>query len=75
MHRFAAAGPVAGWPAVQEDGVCMDENMVKFHEKLKELLQYAKNKKNVLEYDEINDFFADLEIDANQMEKIYDYLE
>ena len=53
----------------------MDENMVKFHEKLKELLQYAKNKKNVLEYDEINDFFADLEIDANQMEKIYDYLE
>ena len=53
----------------------MDENMVKFHEKLKELLQYAKNKKNVLEYDEINDFFADLEIDANQMERIYDYLE
>ncbi len=53
----------------------MDENMVKFHEKLKELLQYAKNKKNVLEYEEINDFFADLEIDANQMEKIYDYLE
>ena len=40
-----------------------------------ELLQYAKNKKNVLEYEEINDFFADLEIDANQMEKIYDYLE
>ena len=53
----------------------MDENMVKFHEKLKELLQYAKNKKNVLEYEEINDFFADLEIDANLMEKIYDYLE
>ena len=64
-----------GAAAVQEDRVCMDENMVKFHEKLKELLQYAKNKKNVLEYEEINDFFADLEIDANQMEKIYDYLE
>ena len=34
----------------------MDENMAKFHEKLKELLQYAKSKKNVLEYEEINDF-------------------
>ena len=53
----------------------MDENMVKFHEKLKELLQYAKNRKNMLEYEEINDFFADMELDADQMEKIYDYLE
>ncbi|MDE6873689.1 MAG: RNA polymerase sigma factor RpoD [Lachnospiraceae bacterium] len=53
----------------------MDENMAKFHEKLKELLQYAKSKKNVLEYEEINDFFAELEIGAEQMEKIYDYLE
>ena len=53
----------------------MDENMVKFHDKLKELLQYAKNKKNVLEYEEINDFFADMEITSEQMEKIYDYLE
>lgn len=53
----------------------MDENMAKFHEKLKELLQYSRNKKNVLEYEEINDFFADMEIDPDQMEKIYDYLE
>lgn len=53
----------------------MDENMVKFHEKLKELLQYAKSKKNMLEYEEINDFFAELDIGAEQMEKIYDYLE
>ncbi|MDE7325816.1 MAG: RNA polymerase sigma factor RpoD [Lachnospiraceae bacterium] len=53
----------------------MDENMVKFHEKLKELLQYAKSKKNVLEYEEINDFFAELELGSEQMEKIYDYLE
>lgn len=53
----------------------MDENMAKFHEKLKELLQYAKSKKNVLEYEEINDFFAELELGSEQMEKIYDYLE
>ena len=53
----------------------MDENMAKFHEKLKELLQYAKSKKNVLEYEEINDFFAELELGSEKKEKIYDYLE
>ena len=31
----------------------------KFQQKLKELLAFAKKKKNMLEYQEINDFFAD----------------
>ncbi|MDD5935264.1 MAG: RNA polymerase sigma factor RpoD [Clostridiales bacterium] len=53
----------------------MDENMAKFHEKLKELLEYAKKKKNVLEYEEINDFFSDLDIDSDHIEKIYEFLE
>jgi len=53
----------------------MDENMVKFTEKLKELLAYARKKKNVLEYQEINDFFIDYEMDSNVVEKIYEYLE
>ncbi len=53
----------------------MDENMVKFTEKLKELLAYARKKKNVLEYQEINDFFIDFEMDSNLIEKIYEYLE
>lgn len=53
----------------------MDETMAKFHEKLKELLEYAKKKKNVLEYEEINDFFSDMEIDPDRIEKIYEYLE
>lgn len=53
----------------------MDENIAKFHEKLKELLEYAKKKKNVLEYEEINDFFSDLDIDPDQVEKIYEFLE
>ena len=36
----------------------MDENtQAKFAEKVKELLNMAKKKKNVLEYQEINDFF------------------
>ena len=37
----------------------MDENIqARFDEKVKELLSAAKKKKNVLEYQEINEFFA-----------------
>ena len=53
----------------------MDESMVKFLEKLKELIPYAKRKKGVLEEQEINDFFGDIELNEEQIEKIYDYLE
>ena len=48
----------------------MEENMVKFEEKLKELLAMAKKKKNILEYQEISDFFHDMELDAEHFEKI-----
>ncbi|WP_276929625.1 sigma-70 family RNA polymerase sigma factor, partial [Herbinix luporum] len=53
----------------------MDENIAKFTERLKELLAFAKKKKNVLEYQEVNDFFADMDLDPHKIEKIYDYLE
>ncbi|BCJ93349.1 RNA polymerase sigma factor SigA [Anaerocolumna cellulosilytica] len=53
----------------------MDENMVKFSEKLKELLVFAKKKKNVLEFQEINDFFVDFDMDPNMVERIYEFLE
>ena len=53
----------------------MDENIVKFTERLKELLAFAEKKKNVLEFQEVNDFFADMELDPGRIEKIYDYLE
>ena len=48
----------------------MDENVAKFSEKMKELLALAKKKKNVLEYQEISDFFSDMELDAEQFDKI-----
>ncbi len=47
----------------------------KFQEKLKELLSLAKKKKNMLEYQEINDFFSDMQLDAEKFEKILDFLE
>jgi len=53
----------------------MEINMGKFSEKLVELLELAKKKKNVLEYSEINDFFKDQPLDVEQMEKVFDFLE
>jgi len=53
----------------------MDDNAVKFNEKMKALLELAKNKKNILEYQEVADFFAELELDADKFEKILEFLE
>ena len=54
----------------------MDENtQAKFDEKLKGLLAVAKKKKNVLEYQEINDYFADMPLNEEQFDKIMETLE
>ena len=54
----------------------MDENtQAKFDAKLKELLAVAKKKKNVLEYQEINDFFKDMPLEEEQFERILELLE
>ena len=53
----------------------MEFDKAKFMEKLKELVAYGKKKKSVLEYQEINDFFRDMLLDAEQMEKVFEYLE
>ena len=53
----------------------MEMNMGKFSEKLEELLELAKKKKNVLEYQEISDFFKDQSLEVEQMEKVLDFLE
>ena len=51
------------------------EKEAKFMEKLQGLLAVAKKKKNMLEYQEINDYFRELELNAEQFEKILDFLE
>ena len=51
----------------------MEENMAKFEEKLKELVKLGKKKKSVLEIQEINDYFNDIDLDAEQMEKVFEY--
>lgn len=47
----------------------------KLNAKLRELVEFAKKKKNILEYQEINDFFQKMELNAEEFEKILDCLE
>ena len=53
----------------------MEENTQKFLERMKELVALGKKKKSILDIQEINDFFNDMELNADQMEKVFDYLE
>ncbi|MDE6674054.1 MAG: RNA polymerase subunit sigma-70, partial [Acetatifactor sp.] len=54
----------------------MDENtQARFEEKIKNLLAMAKRKKNVLEYQEINDFFSDMTLEEDQFDRILETLE
>ena len=52
-----------------------EEMKQKFQEKLVELLALGKKKKNILEYQEISDFFKDMPLEAEKMELILDYLD
>ncbi len=60
-----------------KDGITgMEENtQVKFEEKLKELVSFAKKKKSIMEYQEISDFFGNMALDEDQMERALETLE
>ena len=53
----------------------MDDITQKFLDRLKDLVALGKKKKSILDVQEINDFFNDMELNAEQMEKVFDYLE
>ena len=59
---------------IRKDGH-MEENAQKFLEKMNELVALGKKKKSILDVQEINDFFADMELSAEQMEKVFEYLD
>ena len=52
-----------------------EEAKAEFQEKLTALLELGKKKKNILEYQEISDFFKDMNLDAEKFELVLDYLE
>ena len=62
-------------PAAKDEKMSIEEKKAKLQEKLQELLALAKKKKNSLEYQEISEFFKDMELDADEFEKILDFLE
>ena len=53
----------------------MGQNAAGFETKLKELLVYAKTKKDVLEYKEIADFFKNEPLTEEQYDAVYECLE
>ncbi len=57
----------------------MEENtenrMEQLQKKLPELLALARKKKNMLDYQEVSDFFKDLSLNPEQIDRILDYLE
>ena len=59
----------------QVEVVETQEMKEKFQAKLVELLAVGKKKKNILEYQEISDFFKGLNLDAEKMELVLEYLE
>ena len=48
----------------------MEENTQKFLERMNELAALGKKKKSILDVQEINDFFADMELTAEQMDRV-----
>lgn len=59
----------------ENGGMTREEKNALLKKKLGELLAMAKEKRNVLDYQEINDYFKELQLDADQFEKILDFLE
>lgn len=59
----------------QKDMAQEQEQRLDFQQKLIEILELGKKKKNMLEYQEIADFFKDLNLDPEKFEMVIDYLE
>ncbi|ROR31717.1 RNA polymerase primary sigma factor [Mobilisporobacter senegalensis] len=53
----------------------MSEEIEIFNDKLKELIEFGKKNKGIIELKTVNDFFHELNLDTNQIDKIYEYLE
>ena len=51
------------------------DNLAKFEERLKELLDYAKKKGSILDENEVTLFLADLNLDEEQYDKASEFLE
>ena len=53
----------------------MAEQKLAFKAKLDQLMAIAKEKKGILEQEDINEVFSDMELEPSKIEQIYEYLE
>jgi len=53
----------------------MDEKLLGFEERLQQLLMEARKKKNVLEEQEIQNFFAGYDLDSEKWDAVFDFLD
>ncbi|MBE6022723.1 MAG: RNA polymerase sigma factor RpoD [Cellulosilyticum sp.] len=53
----------------------MAEQKLAFKAKLDQLITIAKEKKGILEQEDINEVFSDMELEPSKIEQIYEYLE
>ena len=58
-----------------EDAVLDEETERRLQKKVQELLSHARKKKNVLEYTEISDYFAELNLNEDQLDRVLETLE
>lgn len=56
-------------------GQTMDENKIRFEEKLKELIESARKNKSIVEYKDVIKFFDGVELESDSFDKILDALE
>ncbi len=61
--------------AASGDGTLDDETKEKFLQKMKEILALGKKKQNTLDYNEVSDFFRDLSLDEDSLDKVLEQLE
>ncbi len=59
----------------EQVGSRLEESAAAFEEKLNQLLLLARKKRNVLENQEILDFFTGENLDSDRLDQIYDFLE
>ena len=51
------------------------EHKLAFKAKLDQLIAIAKDKKGILEQEDINEVFSDMDLEPSKIEQIYEYLE
>ena len=61
--------------ASAKEAKATEDEAKKFMERMRALLDLAKSKKNVLEITEINNFFKDIDLTEERIEKIIEFLE